>query len=62
MYKETDEEKNRLLRKLRNKIGYGMGWRFKDALNDLLAPYIAFAVILILFLLLASHMKISWVW
>ena len=62
MYEEKDEEKNGLLRKLRNKIGYGLGWKFKDAFDDLLTPYIAFAVIVILFLWLASHIKVSWVW
>jgi hypothetical protein len=56
-----DNEKNLFLRKLRNKIGYGVGWTFKDAFVEFISPHIAFIAILSIALWLASHTKVVWV-
>jgi len=59
---KMDQERSAFLRKLRNKIGYGVGWKFKDAFFDLVSPYIAFIVIMLIALWFASHTKVIWVW
>lgn len=56
-----DEEKNLFLRKLRNWIGYGLGWRFVDALWDWSSPVIIASLFTILFLWFVSHLKVIWI-
>ncbi len=56
-----DEEKNLFLRKLRNKIGYGVGWKFIDALWDCICPPLLAAFLTIIFLYIVWHTKVVWI-
>lgn len=57
-----DSEKNLTLRKLRNKIGYGIGWKFWDALKEYLAPKLMLVCLIIVWLYLSYHIDIHIVW
>lgn len=53
----SDEEQNLFLRKLRNKIGYGVGWKFKSALWDLISPYVGFVLMIVILIFYALWMR-----
>jgi hypothetical protein len=59
-----DREPNLRLRKWRNNLGYGIGWKFKDALGDYIVenvlPWVIGILILLLVYTVKSHLVISW--
>jgi len=50
----SDSEHNLTLRGWREKLGYGLGWTFKDALKDWLWMKVFIPILIILLLILAS--------
>jgi uncharacterized membrane protein YoaT (DUF817 family) len=54
-------EANKVLIYLRNILGYGAAWKFKDALRDMLDPYIFPFIIVGLFIWIASHLQTKWI-
>lgn len=57
-----DREKNLWLRKIREFIGYGLGWTFKDAFTDFILPKIMAGVLLFLAYILITHLHITIEW
>ena len=56
-----DDEKNLMLRVLRNRLGYGPGWTFKRALWDYLAPKLILVAMLLFLFWFNSHIKVIWI-
>lgn len=54
-----DSEPNLLLRRLRERLGYGVGWTFADALVDWLVPKLIVLALVSAFLFLSIHVKIE---
>lgn len=56
-----DAEQNIFLRNMREKLGYGLGWKFREALWEWLYPKILAIVLVIVFVYITSHIKLVWV-
>jgi hypothetical protein len=57
-----DRELNLLFRKLRNKLGYGQGWTFREALWEFLHPKLVAIGLILLSFYLASHLRFYVYW
>jgi hypothetical protein len=59
-YDNHDEEPNKFLRKCRNALGYGLGWKFIDALREWLVPKIIAVALLLIWGYVVLHTRICW--
>jgi hypothetical protein len=57
-----DHEKNLFLRSIREKLGYGLGWTFWDALWEWVKPKLVLVILFAVWLYLSMHLQISIDW
>ena len=57
----SDNETNPTLRKLRNKLGYGIGWTFKEALWDKVGPWVLAIPLWVFLIWFMSHTRVVWI-
>jgi hypothetical protein len=58
-YEYDDAEPNLFLRKLREKLGYGVGWTFWGALVEWILPKLILLALISAWLFLSIHVRIE---